>query len=48
MKPLELDVNLTPNSSEGPAPVSGVAGVAVFGQIVHGQEEDWPASDARP
>ena len=35
---MELDVNLTPTSSEGPAPVSGVAGVAVFGQIVHGQE----------
>jgi len=37
MNPLLLDVNLTPNSSDEPPPVSVVPGVAVFGQIVHGQ-----------
>src|SRR6266702_8928916 len=35
--PLELAVNFTPTSSEGPVPVSGAAGAAVLGQIVHGQ-----------
>ena len=37
IKPLELAVNFTPTSREGPVPESGVAGTAVFGQIVHGQ-----------
>ena len=36
MNPLLLDVNRTPNSSDGPVPVSGVPGTTVAGQIVHG------------
>src|SRR5262249_29788422 len=37
MNPFEFALNLTPNSSGGPTPVSGVLGTAVLGQIVHGQ-----------
>jgi hypothetical protein len=36
MNPLLLDVNRTPNSNDGPVPVSVVPGVVVLGQIVHG------------
>src|SRR5579862_8008562 len=36
MKPLELDVNFTPNSTGIASFVSAVPGLAVPGQIVHG------------
>src|SRR5215475_12382785 len=37
MYPLVLEVKRTPSSRDGPAPVSVVPGVAVFGQMVQGQ-----------